>query len=223
MIPYPHTVPKILTDAIYTTYGGHTGSSTQAQRNAAYLEAEKTFTRDVGTYVIPTVVTGTFSYDLINAIHLEHTYINSVGALFFFDTEESNYYTVTTQNSPEWSIRNKDYGIVDIHYFVESCHCHSLGQYPYIVKVSYNAGLSSGTMYQSNVLLALTIYAEIVLNEIIGYGNEAPGDAGISSYQNQSYAERRYGLVNTSFGDSPRANFAHKLLNDLRIYRSAGI
>jgi hypothetical protein len=223
MIPYPYYAPIILTDTIYLLYGGHTGSSVTAQRQAAYLIAEMAATRDIGTYLLPTIVTGTFSYDQFAPIYLDHTYINRVNALFFFDTEESNYYTLTDQNSPEFSIRNSDYGIIDIHYYVDNCHCHSHGQFPYKIKVSYTAGLASGTVYQPNKLLALTTYAEIILNEIIGYGNESPGDIGVGAFRNQQYSESRLGMFDTVFGNSPRAIFAKKLLNDMSIYNRVGI
>lgn len=223
MIPYPYNTAQILTDDIYTAHGGHTGSSTAAQRQAAYLIAEKAVTLDIGTYLVPTTVTGSFSYDLYSPIKLEHTYINKVNALFFFDTEESNYYTITDQNSPYFSIRNNDYGIVDIHYFVGSCNCHSDGEFPYIVKVSYTAGLASGTVYQADHLLGLSTYAEIILNEMLGFGNESPGDIGVQTFRNQQYSEMRIGMYDTVFGNSPRARFAHRMFDDLRIYRQVGI
>jgi len=58
---YPYASPIILTDAIFTAYGGHTGSSATAQRTAAYLIAEMAATADIGSFLLPTTVTGTFA------------------------------------------------------------------------------------------------------------------------------------------------------------------
>lgn len=219
MIPYPFSSPVVLTDVLFVQYGGHTGNSVQAQRTAAYHIAEKAVTEDVGTYLKPVTVTGTFSYDQTCPIRLEHAYINSVNAVFFFNIEEDMYWSVTGTGNCYVSLRNSDYGLVDLHQLMHGCGCGS----PYKVQVSYNAGFSSGTAYQPDVLLALTTYADIILNEIIGYGNEAPGDIGVQSFSNQSYSENRISLMHTVYGDSARAQFAHKLLSKYRIYRYVGM
>ncbi len=74
-----------------------------------------------------------------------------------------------------------------------------------------------------NFLLALTTYSQIILNEVLGYGNEAPGDIGVEDYQNMGYRENRMALFRTVYGSSPKALFAHRLLNDLRLYRQVGM
>jgi hypothetical protein len=88
--------------------------------------------------------------------------------------------------------------------------------YPYRIDVVYNVGFSSGTSHQPKVLMALTTYASIIMNEFLGYGNEAPGDIGVQEFSNQQYSEKRVKLINTVFGASPRAQFAHRLLTSLR-------
>jgi hypothetical protein len=69
------------------------------------------------------------------------------------------------------------------------------------------------------MLLALTTYASIILNEIVGYGNESPGDMGVQSFSNQEYRETRKTLLRTSFGTSARAQFAHGLITRFRKMR----
>ena len=93
----------------------------------------------------------------------------------------------------------------------------------YNVQIVYTAGLPSGTSFRSDVLLALTTYADIVINEITGYGNEAPGDIGVQDFSNQQYRESRVQLLRTQFGTSARAQFASKLLTSLRKMRYVGI
>src|SRR5574342_529033 len=100
--------------------------------------------------------------------------------------------------------------MIDVHSLIGTCNCASdSNPYPYQIQVVYNAGLPSGTSYQPDVLMGLATYADIILNEIVGYGNEAPGDVGIESFNNVGYSEVRR-IRNTTFGSSPRAVFASR-------------
>ena len=83
----------------------------------------------------------------------------------------------------------------------------------------YQAGLPTGTANQPNMLLALSTYADIVMNEIIGFGNEAPGGVGVQEFSNQSYREKRTKLGKTGFGSSARAQFVSRLLTSFRKLR----
>jgi hypothetical protein len=71
--------------------------------------------------------------------------------------------------------------------------------------------------------LGLTTYADIILNEIQGYGNEAPGDIGVTDYRNQQYSESRVALIRTAFGTSARAQFVHRLFIKFRHHRWVGL
>jgi len=155
---------------------------------------------------------------------MDYRYINSVGLVRFFDEEETMYWSQTGTTNYYVSIRGDGKrGILDIDYWVSHCNCCTAGQFPYKVQVIYNAGLQSGTSYHPDVLLALTTYADIILNEITGYGNEAPGDIGVQYYSNQEYRESRVALLRTQFGTSARAQFATKLLTRLRKLRFVGM
>lgn len=220
---YPYYNPIVLTDQIFSDYGGDITKGNSNQRKAAFRIAEIQATEDLGTFLLPTRVTGTYPYFQSNPIITEHGYINNVEVIRFIDTEEDIYYTITGTANVYASVQQADRGVIDIHYWLGNCQCHSAARpYPYQVQIVYIAGLSSGTSYQADVLLALTTYADIILNEIVGYGNEAPGDVRVDSFNNQQYSERRT-LKNTSFGGSPRANFASRLLQRLRLNRYVGI
>jgi len=69
------------------------------------------------------------------------------------------------------------------------------------------------------MLLALTTYSDMVLNQIEGYGNEADGLVGVKQFKNQDYSEMRHNLKITSFGSSARAQFVSDLLTSIRKYR----
>ena len=52
MVFYPYNYPVVETDAIFIAYGGQTGTSVVAQRQAAYLIAEMTASLDVDTLLL---------------------------------------------------------------------------------------------------------------------------------------------------------------------------
>ena len=219
---YPYSYPIIMTDDLFVLYGGHTGTTTSAQRSVAYTLAEQAASADLGTLLLPTIVTGTYNFhELKPFIILDHAYVNNVPLVRFFDVDENNYHTISGTANVYASLRDDEYGTVDLDLFFRRC-CSSLSL-PYKVQIVYQAGLPTGTANHPDILLALTTYSDIILNEIIGYGNEAPGDIGIQSFRNQQYSEERIGLIRTSFGSSPKANFAHRLLTKKRKLRYVGI
>jgi len=176
---YPFNSAIILEDNLFITYGGHTGSSVAAQRQAAYLMAEMQLSEDLGTYLLPTIVTGTYQIEQMGRfLNLDHAYVNQVYTVSFIDNEEKTFWSVTGTNNIYVDMRSKDWGLIDIPYLWGNCSQCGGHLWPYQIQVVYNTGFSSGTSYHPDILLALTTYAEIVLNEIAGYGNESTGDVG---------------------------------------------
>lgn len=217
-IIYPYSSPIIMTDDFYATYGGDVTIGTAAQRQIAYWIAERAVSEDLHTFLQPTVVTGTYTYTPVQPfLLLKHHYINSVDVIRFLDTKEYAYYSVTGTANVRVSLRNSEYGTVDLHYIIGNCNCHSRSRpYPYQVQAIYTAGLSTGTSTLPDFGLALSSYADIMVNEMVGYGNEAPGDIGIQEYKNQQYSEKRVGLLRTTYGSSAKAQFINGLVNKYR-------
>src|SRR4030043_6695 len=91
---YPFNSAIILTDSIFFDYGGHRGSSSPEQRQAAYWIAERTATEDINTFLLPTIVTGSFLYNPLRDVILEHGYINQIIETKFIDKEENTYFTI---------------------------------------------------------------------------------------------------------------------------------
>jgi len=224
---YPLFAPIILTDLIFTQYGGHPDNSGPLQRQAAYLMAEMAASRDLSTLLLPVTVTGTFTFNPIhmqNGLMLDYGYINRVIATYFLDFDGTVYWGQTGTANDYVAIKNDDFGVLDINYMLSTCNCsNSTSMYPYKIRVVYEAGLPTGTATRPDYLMALTIYADLMLQEMIGYGNEAPGDIGVQRYNNQEYREERVGLLRTTYGTSARANLAHRLLTGERLHRYAGL
>jgi hypothetical protein len=224
-VPFPYSSPIILTDSIYISYGGETGTSTAAQRNAAYLLSEMMVSEALETYLLPITVTGTYLYNKLKPfVILDHTYLQTVNHVYFIDTEEHIYWDQAGTDNVYVSLRSHDYGLVDLHYLIGHCHCHtSSNPFPYEVDISYTAGMPTGTATKPDILLALSEYATIILNEITGFGNEAPGDIGVQDFQNQQYRETRVKLLRTAFGTSAKAQFIDKLLEKYKHRRWVGL
>lgn len=218
---YPLTAPIILNDVIYEEYGGNLDTCTPLQRQAAYLIAEKEVSEMLETFLLPVTVTGTYSYAPL--LMLDHSYIITVNRVEFIEFDGDVYWSQDGVNNDYIAIRDDSYGLVDINYLSGYCHCHTAGEYPYRVRVSYTAGFPTGTASQADFLLGLTTYAQIILNEIIGFGNEAPGDIGVQNFKNQEYSEQRVGLFKTALGSSPKAHFANRIFTKYKKRRWVGM
>lgn len=211
----PNQPPFVMTDAYFTSYGGMTGSSTYAQRQAAYAIAEEMACADMGTFLVPTIVTGT--YDLTSEIWLEHSYVNRPVIAWVRSFDGTIHQTFSGSNYMR--VRDREHGILDISNVYRVC---GYVDAPYI-DVVYEASLPIPISYGANMLLALTTLAQIELNEIIGYGNESPGDGGLTKFSNQDYSEERVKQFKTSMGSSNKALYAHKLLSKYRRPNRVGL
>lgn len=220
---YPYNSPIILTDTLFADYGQDSTKGSSLQRKLAYRIAEMAATEDLNAFLLPTTVTGTFYPPFIHPIVTDYAYINQVILTRFYDFKGDIYWTVSGTANDYVAVRDDDRGIIDLSYLFGNCNCHSaVRPYPYQVQVVYQSGLPSGTSYQPDILLGLCTYADIILNEIVGYGNEGPGDVGIDRFQGPGYAEVRT-LRNTTFGRSPRANFASRLFQRVKKLRYVGL
>jgi hypothetical protein len=146
--------------------------------------------------------------------------VNQVILVRFLDTQERIYYSISGTANVYASLRDDTYGIIDIHHIFGRCQCVTASQpYPYQVQIVYEAGLPTGTANNPRYLLGLTTAAEMILNQIEGYGNEADGLVGVDEFKNQDYSEKRHDLKNTIFGSSARAQFVSSLFTNLRKHR----
>jgi hypothetical protein len=210
---YPYTSNIILTDVLFNEYGGDAELGTYGQRKASYYIAERQLSEDLETYLLPTIVTGTYLFVPTDKfLILDNSWVIRVIKTSFIDEKESVYWSQLGTNNIYISLMNPGRGIVDIHYLLGVCNCSHHTRYPYQIQEVYEAGFSSGTSYRPDILLALTTYSKVILNEIVGYGNESSGDIGVQSFSNQQYSETRVKLLRTSFGSSAEAQFVKKLV-----------
>jgi hypothetical protein len=218
MMLYPYLSAFILTDDLYERFGGILGAASPDLRQAAYQIAESAIYYDLETPLQRTTFTGTYKYS--SHLLLDHAYVDQIIATQYLDSLGDVFYTISGSFNTSVHLDDPVRGVVRL-VPRDYLGCQSSG-YLTQVRIVYTAGLTSGTSYEPRILTALTQYAIIQINELVGYGNEAPGDVGVKSYSNQEYSEDRVALLRTAYGGSAKANFIHTLLSPYRKHRVVG-
>lgn len=218
---YPFSSPLILNNVIFSQYGGKgTGSFTQAQLDAAYQIAEQETVEYIGTFLLPTIITGTYASvpTHVQRIATDYGYVNRILKVVVKSqkvTDSSGCELVDNKGCA--FIYQDTFGYLDVHQLQSQCGCSSSAA-PYLYEIAYEAGLPTGTANLPSMLAAMTIIAQGILNElypgIVGM-NESTGDAGIQEYESFGYHERRsaHVLRRTAFGNSALANKAAQLID----------
>lgn len=233
MVIYPFNAPIILNDTIFGLYGGQTGTSTQAQRQAAYLIAEKQTSKYIGTLLLPTIVTGTYNYQNQPRIVTDYGYVSNILSVNILS---QNFFTATCDllSNPGCALISDDtYGYIDIQTLLPTATLISyyaipypafppvfpfLANYlqPYQFQISYQCGLPTGTANQPDILLAMSMAAQLNLNLFTNpTALEGDGDVGIDEYSVLDYREVRHksSIKRTVFGSSAIANKIATLLD----------
>jgi hypothetical protein len=216
MSDYPYSSAYLLTDDIYSEYTGETTKGTEMQRNAALFIAERLAASHIKTFFTPTIITGTYLWPTFGQpLMLDHVHINSISDVTAISSS-GDCNCSTREDDGCAYLLDAEFGVIHIRMASAGgyigCGCGSF--VPYQARVTYETGLSSGTANQPDILMALSTVADEILNEIAEpSGNETPGAHGIIRWANQGYTEERMPLINTALGNSPRANFAARLLD----------
>lgn len=224
MQEYPYNNPLILTDALFLLFGGAVGTSTPPQRQMAYRLAEEQMTEYLGSFLVPTIITGTYFWKDGNPIMLDYGHIIQVNRVGVFSPDWHNGCTVDTVTGCHATRGDGQYGLIDVAAIVNCGGCGSIvGLYPYNVHVVYESGLQTGTSNQPAMLSALTLAAQINLNEMdISLSNEGTADIGIKDFTNMKYSETRMQMIHTAFGNSAVAQRIARLVRKYRSRPSIG-
>jgi len=202
----------------FIDYGGHTGTATAFQVQAALVIAERQMTQELHTFMLPTIVTGEYQapwWD--HPVELEYGMVRAFisGTLLSIPMDVRDPYELTTR--VRGFIRNSDAGHIDIVPDWDSQWNCNWG--PYKVRVVYVAGHSTGTtLNDPSLLMALTAATELVLNEMVAAGT-TEAQIGVQRWSSMRYSESRFPLRQTAFGSSARANFISGLVAHLKVFR----
>jgi len=213
----------ILTDSIYTRYGGQNlGETTPEQRQAAYAMAETFAAGEIGTPLTPTTFTGTFQWYPDNRLQLPWKRVQSI--LSVTALHELYCGCEPVEISGCAIIMDADNGVIDLRQCggggAVGCACAwAQGIYGGAkqVRIAYVAGVPQGmAAAYPGVLQGLTIAADLALTQMIDCG--ADGDPMINSFSDSGYSESRGGLMMTAFGGSARANYAARMFRPLKFF-----
>lgn len=224
MVEYYHLAPVILTDSLFFAYespGCYTG--TTAQRNAAYLHAEQQMMREIGTFLTPTTVTGTYLWPVpYEPIVLPHNRVHSVDRLVATTFDEACSCDLT-ENAGCATIRS-GYGYIDPRIIERNyrAYCNCSPGVLYGMVVTYTAGLPTGVgANDTSLQMALAMAANMTLQELLQPGSQENPMAGITSWSAQGYSEsRRSDVLVNSFGFSPKAQMIGNMVAHLKLYRA---
>ena len=222
-----HLAPVILTDTMFFAYVPTCHNvGTAAQRQAAYLFAEQQMMDELGTFLVPTIITGSMVWpEFPKPLLLPYDRIQAIPRVVVtaFKGDDS---LETYENAAQGIIRDGR-GVIDAmvtgyHYY----HPHNAGGYMYQAIVTIQAGLPTGVSAADTSLhMGLALAAEIMLNEIVDPGSNegGPGDPGVKQWGSLGYSETRQDLRRTAFGQSSKANFIRRLIEHLKRTRSSSV
>lgn len=228
MVIYPFNQAIILTDNIFVDYGGRTGTFTQSQRQASYMVAEMQATAYLGTPLLPVNVTGTYPFMGKMRIPTDYGYVHQLYNVNILSKNFLSRNCDLVSNEGCGIIYEDTFGYIDFKQVALICGLSIWGTWggsaivvpnvPYQIQISYQAGLPTGTANLPTVLEALTILAQIDLNEKDPGNagiNEGMGDIAIQSFKSLDYMEKRgdHSLVKTALGESAKAMRAKRLLD----------
>lgn len=209
---YPYNYPLILTDEIFEQLGGQTDNTVPVQRAIAYQLAEQQATSHIGTFLLPTIVTGVYDYQYGDTyVATDYGYVHKIMWARVLNAFGQELFVITGTQTYA-AIREDTYGYLWVRDALVRYGC-PINQ-PYQFQFVYEAGLPTGTANQPGPLLGLTIAAQISLSEMnFPFSNEGAGDVGITEFSSLGYSEKRKLWKNTAFGSSPRAAKAAQLFD----------
>ena len=230
MLIYPFTAPIILTENIFVEYGGKTGTFTPTQRQSSFLIAEMQVSNYIGTLLLPTNVTGTYPFMGKGRVATDYGYVHQLYNVNILSREGLCGSCSLESTSSCGYIYEDTFGYVDVRRAMSWCGIAWDGtplMYPslsYQFQISYQAGLPTGTANQPTILEALTILAQIDMNDKDPGNagmNEGMGDIAIQEFKSLDYSEKRgeHSLVKTALGESAKAMRAKRLI-DITIKRA---
>lgn len=162
MIPIV-TTPAILTDDIFVAYGGLTGTTTVAQRQAAYSIAEGQAIQEIGTFLESTIVTGTHSWPpMSQPLQLPYTHVSVISSVVAIHDAGCNCADDSVEIDGCAWLLDGDGGLVSLRECgntlkasCSGCSCGHYGAGPLQVRVVYTAGLPANAANDPRLLMGL--------------------------------------------------------------------
>lgn len=225
MIEYYHLAPVVLTDSMFFEYAptcSMTGTATQ--RHAAFTIAEQQMIQHLGTFLLPTSVTGTFLFPVpMKPLIMPYHHLISIDRVVAKSLDDCSDCDLTDHEG--CAIIRDNVGYIDLHIVEQGAKslCGGCAGGYYLAEITLTAGYPTGVAANDHALhMALAKLAEITMAEMIDPGaNEGgPGDPGLSGWSSQGYSETRMPLFRNSMGAGPMANYIARLVRHLKVHRA---
>jgi hypothetical protein len=220
--------PSVLTDVLYEAYGGDVNIATPGQRNAAYVIGETLVARELGAFLSPLRVTGSYAVPFPGRnLQLNNKRVHSVDAISYVHGCMHSCLVDSCSGGDACAfIINGEEGVIKVTHKAGACcscnYCSCGGSFTYALKVVYTSGLSSAYAAHPILLMALTQVAGLALQQIIDPAGAAGGvgDPGLKEWSNMRYRQVMVDGVVSALGASPIAQYATGLLKGLKRMRA---
>ncbi len=222
--------PAILTNIIFEAYGGNLCTSNPTQQNAAYAIAESQAAQQIGTFVSPTTVTGTYSWPLMGQpLQLPYTHLSSVTSVTAVHDAGCDCAADAIELTGCAWILDAGGGTVSLRECGETlssgCNCrvgHGGGALQ--ARIVFVSGLPAGAASDPRLLIGLVTIADMAMQQIVNPASAegGAGNPGVKSFSSVSYSQTNSDGSNkmTMFGESTRANFAAQMLSGFKFKRA---
>lgn len=234
------TGAQFMTEDLFTNLGFYTGSATNYMINFSFFQAERQVAQEIGTYLTPTTVTGTFTaFKIGENIFVPAGKLVSIDSVSFYertydgqDRIISGTAFITDPFFGAFRVAPSPYdnsiatgAITAVTTCVNGNYIQpNLSHGVYKAEITYTAGYQSGTWSNPDITLAIAQAADLILKMLLDEGAlDDENGSFIKSYSvgryNQTISDKW--AKTTRFGYSAKAQFISNLLEQYKI-RKAG-
>lgn len=226
---YLVTGTSVLTEQMYEDYGGNfMSTSTIPQRGAAYNIAEQFAIQEIGTFLVPTTLTGTYAWPYDYRYKLPYDRVQSIGSVVaIYDQGCDCADNALELTGCAW-LMDSDNGVIDLKECGDSVNnnsavCNGCGNrgMPIQFRIAYTVGIPAGQVAATpSAIMGLVTAADLAIEQIVdpSGADGGPGDPSVSNWSDTGESHTRQFLRMTAFGGSPRANYAARMLRPLKFH-----
>lgn len=225
-----HYVPRLasiyMDDATFVNAGQFTGTSTVFMRNLAYGMAESSLEQEIGTFVSPTTITGSYPFVSPNKVlDLGVGKLISVNSVTFSERYTNNSDRLISGTARVIDPANGYIMINVSDNDVSSCNgCGSPSNVGiYKVDISFTAGYQTGQMVNNpTLIIPLALTSTMYLNQLMDEGIGSEDQIGVSTTQiGRSITTRVTKFMRDgALGNSVRANWIRSMVRPLVIVKA---
>ncbi len=217
--------PIFLKEQDFITNGFFTGTANSSQVNMAFALAEWQVQKEIGTYLTPTVITGTFSWPKDQWIlQTPETRLREIKSVVLHQAYSAGVDRLISGTADIIDNDNGYFRVKPSPYDVSDCNnCgNAMPQDVYKAEIAYTVGLETGSHLLPNVQLALSLAADINLNQFADRGMAQEFENFNTTLQiGRTIMTNKSDLVmNTPFGPSGRGQYIRELLRGLKVERA---